>query len=351
MYEFSSINKYRRFLFGIATIWIAWFHSYMLDFSKVEALSFLNFGFLFEILKRLGNIGVDIFLLLSGIGLYFSFSKNPNLIQFYKKRIIRILPCSVILVLIVTYLSHVETLRLFIIRVTFLNFLFFRDDDQTFWYIPAILLLYLLFPVFYHVIQKFKLPGALILIAISCVITAIAFFVNFEMFFYQWEMLLTRIPVFIVGILMARVIKNEKKLSNEKALILCLLGLIYMIAIHIIDLFITQRYIFVWHYLYLPLAVFLVFFFSYIRSHVRLAIIVKPIEFVGDFSLEMYLIHQSLYYFLLGKISFFNDHQLIYAILIILASIVLSFILKTLIDMLFKLFKSHKVSSGKKGEA
>ena len=347
MYEFSSINKYRRFLFGIATIWIAWFHSYMLDFSKIEALSFLNFGALFEVLRRLGNIGVDIFLLLSGIGLYFSFSKNTNIILFYKKRLIRVLPCSVILVLIVTYLSHVETWRLFFIRVTFLNFLFFKDDDQTFWYIPAILLLYLLFPVFYYVIQKFKIPGAIILIAISCVISAIAFFVNFEMFFFQWEMLLTRIPVFIVGILMAPVIKNEKKISNEKALILCLIGLVYLIGIHIIDLFITTEFIFLWHYLYFPLAVFLVFFFSYIRSHVRLSFIVKPIEFVGDFSLEMYLIHQSLYYFLLGKISFFDDHQLLYAIMIILVSIVLSYILKTLINLILRPFKSGMDSEKK----
>ena len=347
MYEFSSINKYRRFLFGIATIWIAWFHSYMLDFSKLEALSFMNIGAFFEVLKRLGNIGVDIFLLLSGIGLYFSFSKNSNIIQFYKKRMIRVLPCSIILVLIVTYLSHVETWKLFFIRVTFLNFLFFKDDDQTFWYIPAILLLYLLFPVFYYVIQKFKVPGALGLIAISCIIAAIAFFVNYDMFFYQWEMLLTRIPVFIAGILLAPVIKNEKKISNEKALILCLIGLVYTIVIHIIDLFITARFVFLWHYLYFPLAVFLVFFFSYIRSHVSLSFIVMPIEFVGDFSLEMNLIHQSLYYFLLGKISFFDNHQFIYASVIILISILLSFILKTLISLIFKLFKSEKGSEKK----
>lgn len=347
MYEFSSINKYRRFLFGIATIWIAWFHSYMLDFSQLEALSFLNIGVLVELLKKLGNIGVDIFLLLSGIGLYFSFSKNPNILQFYKKRIIRVLPSSIILVLIVTYLSHVETWKLFFIRVAFLNFLFFKDDDQTFWYIPAILILYLLFPVFYKVIQKFKVPGALVLIAISCIITVAAFFINFDMFFYQWEMLLTRIPVFIVGILLAPVIKNEKKISNVTALILCLLGLVYFIVIHIIDLFISTKYIFIWHYMYLPLAFFLVFFFSYIRSHVSLSFIVKPFEFVGDFSLEMYLIHQSLYFFLLGKISFFDNHLLIYAIVIILVSIVLSFILKTLINLIFKLFKSDKGSKKK----
>ncbi|MCD7815569.1 MAG: acyltransferase, partial [Bacteroides sp.] len=37
-----------------------------------------------------GNCGVDAFLILSGIGLYCSYTKDPSIIRFYRKRGLRV---------------------------------------------------------------------------------------------------------------------------------------------------------------------------------------------------------------------------------------------------------------------
>ena len=81
-----NISLARGVLMGVSALLIAFFHCYSYKFSS---------GWLGDILlfmRKTGNIGVDIFLILSAIGLYFSFSKDDNLIKFYKKRVIRILP-------------------------------------------------------------------------------------------------------------------------------------------------------------------------------------------------------------------------------------------------------------------
>ena len=44
-----------------------------------------------------GNCFVDVFLVLSGIGLYYSFSRDRSIIQFYKKRLRRLLPTYLII--------------------------------------------------------------------------------------------------------------------------------------------------------------------------------------------------------------------------------------------------------------
>ena len=43
-------------------------------------------------LRRCGNIGVDMFLFLSGVGLWYSWVRTPSFRQFYKRRLLRIFP-------------------------------------------------------------------------------------------------------------------------------------------------------------------------------------------------------------------------------------------------------------------
>lgn len=70
-FDFSDFSKYRTQLMGISILLIMMFHV----------------GFF-----KCGYIGVEFFLLISAIGLFFSLSKDQRLIPFYKKRLIRILP-------------------------------------------------------------------------------------------------------------------------------------------------------------------------------------------------------------------------------------------------------------------
>ena len=48
-------------------------------------------------LRRMGNVGVDMFLFLSGIGLWFSWMKNPSTKHFFIRRYLRIYPAWLII--------------------------------------------------------------------------------------------------------------------------------------------------------------------------------------------------------------------------------------------------------------
>ena len=69
---------------GAAMLFVMFFHVSM---PKSE----LMYG-----VVRCGNIGVDMFLFLSGIGLWFSWTKTPSLRYFYWRRYIRIYPAWII---------------------------------------------------------------------------------------------------------------------------------------------------------------------------------------------------------------------------------------------------------------
>ena len=72
--SWKSLSKFRSELMGLACLWVMLHHN---AFDWPNAL---------ESLKRFaiyGNLGVDIFLLLSGVGLYFAWSKQPPLSDFW----------------------------------------------------------------------------------------------------------------------------------------------------------------------------------------------------------------------------------------------------------------------------
>lgn len=62
--ELADISRYRGELMGLAIIFVILFH---VGLPREDAF----FG-----LKRMGNIGVDFFLFLSGMGLWFSWTKQ-----------------------------------------------------------------------------------------------------------------------------------------------------------------------------------------------------------------------------------------------------------------------------------
>ena len=67
MFELEKLSKYRTPLMGIAAIMIVLCHANLYDIQVNGIIrKMLSFG----------NVGVDIFLFLSGIGCYYSLDKN-----------------------------------------------------------------------------------------------------------------------------------------------------------------------------------------------------------------------------------------------------------------------------------
>ena len=76
----TDVSRYRGELMGAAILFIILFH---IPLPRSDTF----FG-----LHRCGNIGVDMFLFLSGVGLWYSWVKNPSTSHFYKRRLLRIFP-------------------------------------------------------------------------------------------------------------------------------------------------------------------------------------------------------------------------------------------------------------------
>jgi peptidoglycan/LPS O-acetylase OafA/YrhL len=78
------LSTYRVELMGLAMIWIMAHHT-LIYFPQFIMLPV-------SFIIAIGYGGVDIFFLLSGLGLSFSLSNNKNLLVFFKKRVVRIVP-------------------------------------------------------------------------------------------------------------------------------------------------------------------------------------------------------------------------------------------------------------------
>ena len=123
---------------GIAAVWIMLFH--LVDFPV------LNWGY----------GGVDIFLFLSGWGLYYSWQKNPDIYSFYVKRLWRIFPAYA-LVVTGAYLSKWFVLH---DKIEFGDYLSALTTVKYWygylvhWYIALIVLLYLLFPFYIKIFRN-----------------------------------------------------------------------------------------------------------------------------------------------------------------------------------------------------
>ena len=80
--SWKSLSKFRSEIMGLACLWVMLHHNV---FDWPNALEPL------ERFALYGNLGVDIFLLLSGVGLYYAWAKKPALSDFYARRFVRLL--------------------------------------------------------------------------------------------------------------------------------------------------------------------------------------------------------------------------------------------------------------------
>lgn len=79
--HWGLVSQYRSQLFGFAILWIMCMHSR--EFTPLLDDAILSQYILYDGIILVGGVGVDIFLFLSGVGLYYAQEKGPTLGQFY----------------------------------------------------------------------------------------------------------------------------------------------------------------------------------------------------------------------------------------------------------------------------
>lgn len=207
----GALSDYRNAVYGAAAIWITLFHGVIL--GKVEFPPSLR---LIEGGLEIGNIGVDIFVLLSGVGLYFSAVKKPRLGEFYYKRGVRILlPYLILAVPYIFYYAVIVLGRwgLFALTAATLNTWLGINDVIDLWYVPAILFFYLIHPLIHKVIFRREQGAALRTAALAALSIALtmALFRYFEDIYRMYDKILPRLTVFIIGCYLGKLVKEKRR--------------------------------------------------------------------------------------------------------------------------------------------
>lgn len=146
-FNLSYFSKYRTQLMGIAAVMIILCHA---NSYGVELPTIIRKLLIY------GNLGVDIFLFLSGIGCYYSLAKNPALNEWYRRRFMRIfVPYAIMQFPFVVYQLCVGKFKLIEFLYTFSTIRFWTEHVGA-WYVALLIPLYLITPFLFHLITRFK---------------------------------------------------------------------------------------------------------------------------------------------------------------------------------------------------
>lgn len=272
-----NISSSRTDLMGFAIICILIEHFQFFGLFDYGDLSFF---------ASLGSIGVDVFLFLSGFGLLCGYDKYTSVWDYYKRRFLRIIPTYALLMILFDIITlHPEN----IIRPDV-----WEGHLSNNWFIPFILLMYLIFPFAVQIQRRWLYAP----ISIACLLSAlltILFQVNGKGDIHAVPMLMAqRLPIFFMGMLFA-----------DRRMILPDIQKRYIVLCFLVSLF--TLYFFYWicdvqwskYILFIPMTFCIIALLSENFTHTPNRIL----RYLGKYTLEMYLI--SL--FLMQQMSDFYE--------------------------------------------
>ncbi|MBF1591643.1 MAG: acyltransferase, partial [Prevotella shahii] len=210
--SFANISHHRSELMGLAMIAIVLFH------VNVPRLS------PFYGLWRMGNMGVDVFLFLSGVGLWYALTSNTSLKRFFTRRYLRIYPTWLLvasLYYVPRFLQGAKGTKEMIDLAgdVLVNWDFWLHDELTFWYIPATMMLYLFAPAYVKLVSRHPVYRWLpVLMIVWCV--AVQWVVPLHNAVGHIEIFWSRVPIFFIGINCGAMVKQGQSLSAQSVWLL-----------------------------------------------------------------------------------------------------------------------------------
>lgn len=318
--DLSILSKQRASLMGFAMIYVMLFH-----------VGGSNHSNLWYCISRCGNIGVDIFLFLSGIGLWFAWAKAPRLGHFYYRRLIRIYPAWLIIsgyYYIPLYLDGKIDLMDTILEMA-INWGFWHHLELKFWFVPAILLLYILAPLYMKLIAKHPIWRWMPVLAMALELLTL-YWSPLRQSIGHLEILYSRIPIFLLGINMGEAVKQGRKLEPSAWMLVAVLFVVcFGVCLNFEDGLRGRFPLFIERWAYIPLALSMMLLLARLFEALP-RWTCRVFVFVGGISLEMYLVHIE---FVLKPIREYQLGYWLTSLVVIAISAVVAWIIHKVLDL------------------
>lgn len=288
MNGYERISHYKAHLMGLAVMVVVYGHL-LYYHSGLQNYDDLNF----TIWYTLGS--VEMFIFLSGFGIYQSLRKNRDAFTFYGRRIGRLLP-AYLPVMLAWCVANVAlgSMRVgeAVGNLTALGW-WFQTGHQFNWYVPAVLVLYLLSPLFYDCIQRLGRKSLWVFAALVLL--------NIAGWRSNLLMALSRFPTYFLGMYMGARYAEGKSPTKKQLWIWTVVGIAAMALVPYI--FLYQKWL-LWYYgMFWSL-----FFFStpacmfgvtklldWQKKRVLGRGLNRLWAFLGERSFEIYLCHLAFY--------------------------------------------------------
>lgn len=288
MNAYQRISKYKSVLMGIAIIIVLYGHYFYyssgyLPYEQLNITMWYTIG------------SVDIFLFLSGFGIYHSLAKNDDPLTFMKRRLGRLLPSYLPYILVYCgYCMATNQMTKYQALGNLTTFGWWAQiGSQLNWYIPTMVGLYLFSPLFYQIIRQqgrksMWMMGLFFLLDAGCVGSSLMIGVS-------------RFPVYFLGMYLGREAMEGRKPSRTHlilsgvALVVSMVGLYVIVKVAPGTL---SRMGFWWHP-YLFSTPGCLYFTSWcLEKHEKwkpTALLNRGLAFLGNKSFEIYLVHLLVY--------------------------------------------------------
>ena len=287
-FNLKEISTHRAELMGLSAIAILFCHA---PGNNVFMPSILS------IVLSIGGYGVDMFLFLSGMGLWYSLHKIDNqhgkLTNWYSKRYKRLLiPYLIISVIYYTLFCVMQDKSLLNLPY-YVSTISFWTEHQGQWFVDALIPIYAFAPILYRVLQRTSnhwsvaLAGCLLCFVISAMPNN-----DPEPLKSVWgniQYVVCRIPGFILGMWLAPYIMKGKALKNP-LLYVCISAVLFMVSK--VSHFEGACFM---------IAPLLMLFMIIIRFGGK--VLYSIIAFMGAISLESYLLNVTLPFFIVRRLN------------------------------------------------
>lgn len=288
MNGYQRISQYKSHLMGLAVMVVVYGHL-LYYHSGLQNYEDLNF----TIWYTLGS--VEMFMFVSGFGIYQSLLKNRDAFTFYKKRLFRLAPAYLpVMVVYCAFGMLTSDMRVgeAVGNLTALGW-WFGMKNQFNWYIPATVVLYLLSPLFFDCIQRLGKKSVWVFVVLFLLIIA------------GWRsnllMAVTRFPTYFLGMYFGAKYAEGKQPTKKQLIVWTAVGIAAMALV-------PYYFIFKKHLLWYYGMYWILFFFStpacmfgttkLLDWQSRFAPgrgLNKLWDFLGARSFEIYLCHLAFY--------------------------------------------------------